>query len=299
MTSPSLVDLVRANRARMTPQHGRVADFIVRHPLQAATMGIEDLAAAAEVSVATINRFVRALGLEGFAHFRSLAVASFRPLSPVEKLEAQAAICGRTSDHLQIALESGLANLRAARTVADADVLRQVAEAVTGAERVVFLGLGLSAGLVGLLADMLIPFCRAQVTLDGHGGQERMMRQTFHVGSGDVVIAIALPRYSRGTIDIARAMRKQGARVIGLTDSLSSPLAVEADLLLLGPAEHPLLHASPVAIVALFDALVALLTVQRQSTGDAAELTRRISPFLLDAAADAPAGYPLSGKPRP
>ena len=296
MTPLSLVDLVRAHRAGMTPLHGRVADFVLRHPLQAATMGIEDLAAAAEVSVATINRFVRGLGLEGFSHFRALAVASFRPLSPVEKLEAQAAASGRDTDHVQASLDSGLANLRAARAVADADVFRQAAEAVSSADRVVFLGFGLSAPLVGLLADMLIPFCRAQMILDGQGGQERMIRRAFNVRAGDVVIALALPRYSLSTIELARGMRSQGARIIGITDSLSSPLALEADLLLLGPAEHPLLHASATALVALFEALVALLTARRQSAGDAAELTRRIAPFLHDAVAEAPDRPILAGR---
>ncbi|WP_198018826.1 MurR/RpiR family transcriptional regulator [Azorhizobium doebereinerae] len=289
MSAASLMELIRSRRAGMTPLHGRVADFVTRHPLQAATMGIEDLAGAAEVSVATINRFVRGLGLEGFAQFRALGVASFRPLSPVEKLEAQAAAAAQEGDVVSGSLDAALANLRAARSVVDAAVFRRAAEAITAADRVVFLGLGLSAPLVGLLADMILPFCRAQLILDGQGGQERMIRRAFNVGPGDLAIALTLPRYSQATIDHARAVRAQGATVIGITDALSSPLALHADLLLLGPAEHPLLHASPTAAVGLFEALTAVLTARRQSAGDAAELTRRIAPHLHAVAEDAPA----------
>lgn len=277
---PPLMELIRARRAGMTPLHGRVADFVTRHPLHAATMGIEGLAAAAEVSVATINRFVRALGLEGFAQFRALGLASFKPLSPVEKLEAQAAGSTQDDDLVAGSLDAVLANLRTARSVADASVFRRVADAITAADRVVFLGLGLSAPLVGLLADMVLPFCRAQLILDGQGGQERMHRRAFHVGAGDLAIALTLPRYSQATIDHARSMRAQGATVVGITDALSSPLAPHADLLLLGPAEHPLLHASPTAAVGVFEALTTVLTARRQSAGDAAELTRRIAPHL-------------------
>ncbi len=277
---PTLLDVIRSHRAGMTPLHGRVADFVTRHPLHAATMGIEGLAEAAEVSVATINRFVRALGLEGFAQFRALGLASFRPLSPVEKLEAQAAASAQDDDLVAGSFHAVLANLRTARSVADASVVRRTADAITAADRVVFLGLGLSAPLVGLLADMILPFCRAQLTLDGQGGQERMHRRAFHVGPGDLVMALTLPRYSQATIDHARAMRAQGATVVGITDALSSPLAPHADLLLLAPAEHPLLHASPTAMVGVFEALCALLTARRQSAGDAAELTVRIAPHL-------------------
>ncbi len=277
---PSLVDLIRSRRAGMTPLHGQVADFVTRHPLHAATMGIEGLAEAAEVSVATINRFVRALGLEGFAQFRALGLASFRPLSPVEKLEAQAAASAQDDDLVAGSFHAVLANLKAGRAVADASVFRRAADAIAAAERVVFLGLGLSAPLAGLLADMILPFCRAQLILDGQGGQERMLRRTFAVGAGDLVIALSLPRYSQATIDHARAMRAQGATVIGITDALSSPLALHADLLLLAPAEHPLLHASPTAAVGVFEGICAILTARCQSAGDAAELSRRIAPHL-------------------
>ncbi|GGF59108.1 RpiR family transcriptional regulator [Azorhizobium oxalatiphilum] len=289
MTAISLLDLIRSHRTGMTPQHGRVADFVLRHPLQAATMGIEELAAAADVSVATINRFVRGLGLDGFAQFRALGVASFRPLSPVEKLEAQASASKKDGDVVAGTLEAVVANLRVARSVVDASVFRRAAEAITAADRVVFMGLGLSAPLVALLADMILPFCRAQLILDGQGGQERMIRRAFHVGQGDVVIAMALPRYSQATIDHVRTIRAQGARVIGITDALTSPLALHADLLLLGAAEHPLLHASPTACVALFEVLTAVLTARRTSAGDAAELTRRIAPHLHSLPEETPA----------
>lgn len=285
---PALMDLIRAHRAGMTPLHGQVADFVTRHPLHAATMGIEALAEAAEVSVATINRFVRALGLEGFAQFRALGLASFRPLSPVEKLEAQAAACAQDDELVASSFHAVLANLRAGRAVADASVFRRAADAIAAAERVVFLGLGLSAPLAGLLADMILPFCRAQLILDGQGGQERMLRRAFAVGGGDLVIALALPRYSQATIDHARAMRAQGATVIGITDAVSSPLAPHADLLLLAPAEHPLLHASPTAAVGVFEGICALLTARCQSAVEVAELTRRVAPYLHGVSEPAP-----------
>ena len=75
----------------MTPMHGRIADYCLANPLAAGTMGIEELALAAAVSPATVNRFTRALGLDGFADFRALAVADIhRLMTPEEKLEAQA-----------------------------------------------------------------------------------------------------------------------------------------------------------------------------------------------------------------
>ena len=72
---------------RLTRSHRQVADFVLTRPLQVATLPIDELAEAAGVSVATANRFARALGYEGYANFRAELVRGFEPLiAPVEQL---------------------------------------------------------------------------------------------------------------------------------------------------------------------------------------------------------------------
>src|SRR5258708_12547451 len=67
--------------------HRKAADFVLKHPFQAATMMIEELARAADISVATANRFARALGISGYPAFRAELVRTFSAtLAPVEKL---------------------------------------------------------------------------------------------------------------------------------------------------------------------------------------------------------------------
>ncbi|WP_371919166.1 MurR/RpiR family transcriptional regulator, partial [Pseudomonas sp. GW460-R15] len=62
---------------RLTRSHRQVADFVLGHPLQVATLPIDELAAAAGVSVATANRFARALDFDGYAAFRAELVRGF------------------------------------------------------------------------------------------------------------------------------------------------------------------------------------------------------------------------------
>src|SRR5258708_8203762 len=69
--------------------HRKAADFVLKHPFQAATMMIEELARAAGISVATANRFARALGIDGYPAFRAELVDTFSAtLAPAEKLRA-------------------------------------------------------------------------------------------------------------------------------------------------------------------------------------------------------------------
>ena len=72
---------------RLTRSHRQVADYVLEHPLQVATLPIDELATAAGVSVATANRFARALDFDGYATFRAELVRGFESLvAPVERL---------------------------------------------------------------------------------------------------------------------------------------------------------------------------------------------------------------------
>ena len=56
---------------RLSRSHRQVADYVLEHPLQVATLPIDELAAVVGVSVATANRFARALDFDGYAAFRA------------------------------------------------------------------------------------------------------------------------------------------------------------------------------------------------------------------------------------
>src|SRR5260370_25369122 len=73
----------------LSQAHRLAADFVLKHPFQAATMMIDELARAAGISVATANRFARALGIDGYPAFRAQLARTFSAtLAPVEKLRA-------------------------------------------------------------------------------------------------------------------------------------------------------------------------------------------------------------------
>jgi len=77
----------RIARARLTRAQHRMAGYVLAHPFRVATMTIDEFAAATDVSVASANRFARALDLPGYPQFRSLLARGFEAaLAPVEKL---------------------------------------------------------------------------------------------------------------------------------------------------------------------------------------------------------------------
>src|ERR1700682_628839 len=97
----------------LSQAHRKAADFVLKHPFQAATMMIEELARAAGVSVATANRFARALGIDGYPAFRAELVDTFSAtLAPVEKLRAQLRHSATGAEIMRAALEQSRRNLQ-------------------------------------------------------------------------------------------------------------------------------------------------------------------------------------------
>ena len=85
--NPSMAQRVARVLPSLTRAHRGMADFVLAHPLRVATMPIDELAAATGVSIATANRFARALEFDGYPQFRAALVLGFEStLAPVDKL---------------------------------------------------------------------------------------------------------------------------------------------------------------------------------------------------------------------
>src|SRR6218665_1794109 len=65
----------------------RIADYVLRHACDGARSSSEERAEAAEVSIATANRFARALGYSSYPAFRADLLQVFKTaFEPLQKL---------------------------------------------------------------------------------------------------------------------------------------------------------------------------------------------------------------------
>jgi DNA-binding MurR/RpiR family transcriptional regulator len=245
-----------ARMADGAPQQRRLAEFVLRNPLGAAARPIDELAAAAEVSAATISRFARDLGHPGFAGFRAaLADAVGASLDPVSKLREGfgRADASPAADSLGAA-RAHLDALAGAQTAAR---LKALARRVAAARTVYTVGFGLSAHLAAMLALGLQPYREGVVNVVQYGGTEVAAGRLAAVGAGDLLLAISFPRYAADAVHLARFAREQGARIAAITDSVAAPLARWADDLITAPALHPVLSSSCLPGLAVIEALTA------------------------------------------
>jgi DNA-binding MurR/RpiR family transcriptional regulator len=267
-----------------SPSQRHLSEFILRDPIYVATHGIEDLARQSGISASTISRYVRDLGLAGYAEFRSGVAETVHALiAPVTKLGARMADTGPGYGVAEASLVAARHGIDGLADPATASAIRAVVGHMATARQVWIMGFGLSAHLAAILALGLQPFRDGVVNVVQYGGTEVAAGRLMSAGAGDVLIAIAFPRYSSDVTELARAARKAGARVVALTDSVASPLAALCDDLLLAPGQHPVLSSSCLPGLAVIEALVSeFMLADPQNVERASRLAAAMAAWLAN-----------------
>ena len=266
----------------LPPSLRKVADYILRHPLKAATLTIEELAQATVTSPAAVNRLAKAVDLGGYTGMKAELVATLQQIvSPVDKLRNELAQrpSGEFCLHEQIQIASS--NLAAAGSNNQADTLEAFINSLTSARKIYVLGFGNSVYLAGLAASTLVPFCKDTCAISMEGGNENAAYRLAAITKQDVLLAIAMPRYSQDTLQLSRFARERNATVLAITDSPASPLTAIAHHVLFAPGDHPVLTSSNIAVLALIEGLVAgVMARNKEAVKLATELTESVMSYL-------------------
>ena len=158
---------------------------------------------------------------------------------------------------------------------ADAEKLRQTGDTINRehfqtavdvilkARRIYVLGVR-SAATLANFAGYYMNYMFDNVHIVTTSGASEIFEKLVNVTRDDVVIAFSFPRYSSTTIRGAKYCRSAGATVIGLTDSMLSPLAQNSDHVLLAKSDMVSLVDSLVAPLSVINALIVALASKKE-----------------------------------
>lgn len=261
----------------------RLAEFILRNPVRAAAGSIEELARAAGSSPATVSRFARELGHDGFASLRAaIAEGVQQRMDPVaklkERLEGDGSGHGAGPADMIEAMRRQLGLIDAEAVGAQA---ARIAGRINAARSVHVMGFGLSAHVAAMLALGLQPFHANASAVVEYGGTEVAAGRLMGVGPEDLLIAITVPRYASDVVALSRYARDKGAGLVAITDGPASPLAPMAHEAVFAPADHPVLSSSLTATLAVAEAIAAAVMLSnRDNVAKADRLTEAIAAYL-------------------
>lgn len=249
-------------------QMAGAARHVLAHPEDVAVFSMRELARRAGVPPVTMVRLAQRLGLPGYAELRRRYVDGVRAgrlFGPAANRNADAArdiaaTAARTAGALGFAGEFFAAEqeiLRRALSRLEEAALEEAATLLAGARRVQVVGRRTTHPAAFALAYALRK-ARPDVFLadDTAGAPESFLED---VTAGDVLVAVTFAPYSRMTQNLAGAAAQAGARIIGITDAPSAPLAQLAGrLLFVTPTTSRAFPESAVGALAMGNLLVAL-----------------------------------------
>lgn len=267
-----VAERIRQRYPSMTAALQTFADFVLEEPVTAARMSIHSAVDEAGVSVATANRFARAIGYDGYPAFRSDLIQSFASaFEPVKRLKAEVSRVSKSQEIIINSLAEDISNLQQTFDSITEDSSNKAVDMILAAKRVLVVGFDNGACLAQILANGLVPLKENVATVAFNGSGLSGARHLARMSAEDLVIAIAFPRYIKDTVKLASVARSQEIPVLAITDCHRSALAKHADLSLFVKVERKFASVSNAAALAMIEAVLAAVSHRTPHTVKRAE----------------------------
>ena len=254
--STNFWELLQQHQGDLTKSGRTVAEYLMQHAAEAQYLSISSLARECKVAEATVFRFCRALGFEGYHEMRIAlsqanatgAMVNQRDLEPDADT---ATLCEHASALFMTAI-NGTQN-----TLSPEAVDRAV-ELLHRARQVFCLGQG---GSQLVANDICARFAGITNKFRTAGDSHMQIMAASLMTEQDVVLFVSYSGATRDMLETLRTAKAAGAKIILLTHYEDSPGARLADIVLLcGAQENPLDSGSiPIKVAVLYVAEVLLL----------------------------------------
>lgn len=230
--TPSASARIRSALGNLSSSERRVADFVLAAPGKASRMTVGDLARECATSEATVVRFCRNAGFDGFRDLR-IALATEVGRNAVTGVPQPLTVGVEPGDSVDtIVKKVAAADIRAITDTShslDLQALETAVSMVRNATRIQVFGVGAS----GLVAeDLGQKVFRIGMPVSVATEVHAALTAVALFGPGDVAIGIS---HSGETVDILEPLqlaRNVGAGTIAITNEASSSLAKSADCVL-------------------------------------------------------------------
>jgi len=245
----------------LSPQLRRAADYVLDNPNDVGINSMRQVAQAAEVKPNTLVRMAKAAGFASYQAFRAPFRDDLRKgmeTFPDRARWLQSIAQGGSHGQLfsQMAASS-LSNVEQLFSATSGTEVKAAADLIVGARSAYVLGVGVGHALAHsfwyvarMALDNLI-----HVPRQGNLPIDDLAR----IGKRDVLLAMTFAPYRREVVDAVRMAKRRGARVIAISDSRSSPIAIAADLVFVAPTTTPQFFPSSAAVMVLLETLIAFM----------------------------------------
>lgn len=247
-----VLEVLQENYGSLSRKQRKLSDFIFANHTKVAFTNAAGLARDAGVSESTVSRLVSALGYPNYTRFQE----AFRELlqdrlSILERYPFQQG--GGADIYSQVVSMEGQMLSRMAGTVSR-ETMNAVTDLLCGAEDAVVAGTGANACLVDYTSYFLgIIGPRVHKISDADVESLIYIRK---LPENSMALVFSFPRYPRQTQDILKSLEEKGIPIVGVTDSMASPIIPYTTHALVVPQKYISFMDPLGAVMALVHALL-------------------------------------------
>ena len=251
----------------------RIAAYILESYDKAAFLTASVLGKTVQVSESTVVRFAAQLGYDGYPEMqKALQELVLHHLTAAQRMEVSETRIAQ-EDVISTVLLADAERIRKTAEELDVAQFQSAVETLLSSERVFVLGVRSSASLASFLCYYL-RYLFDDVRQLMLSSESEAFEALVRITPQDVLLGISFPRYCSATVRAMELAHSRGARTIALTDCASSPIAQNADCLLLAGSGMVSLVDSMAAPMSVINALLAAVASRRKS-----ETTRTLQKF--------------------
>ena len=233
----SILLKIRGLLPSLTVGEQKIGDYVLRYPDEVVKLSITELAEACDVSDATIFRFCRKVGTEGYQDFKITLAQEL--VSPDRLVYADVVPEDPLVTMAEKIVEANVKALRDTLKVLDVEALDRALNAILAANRVQIYAIGGSG-----VAARELQFKLMQLGIDANAFIDSQMQfiSASLLTDADVGIAVSHSGTKQHTVETLKLAKASGATTICITSHPASAVAEVADIKLYTSAWENLVH---------------------------------------------------------
>ncbi len=201
----------------------KIAKFILNHHKEVVDMTVSELAEASDVSVASVSRFCRKVGLKGF-HQLKIGLAQEMVESYGEGATSNDILLDDIPQSLQNILANKIEELKQTVNQIDPKSFETILGLLKNAKRVQVMAVG---NTIPVAIDAAFKFNELGIPTTAGTIWETQLSYAYTLQEGDVLLAISNSGESNKVLEAVEIVNANGGTTIGITNSPQSAIGEE------------------------------------------------------------------------
>ena len=228
-TLDQLMTQIEQQHASMPKRLREIGNFVLGHPEAIALSTLAELAAETDIATSAFVRFAQTLGFDGFSQMQALFRQQVRSSWPqyASRLSDMADV--DPADHFEALSVSAVESINRLSNTVSMEHLDAAVQKLTDAETIWFAAGGPSKPVAVYMSYVLTKLgIRSQ---EFREAPAEAMRELNLMGPSDVLLVVSFAPYGELTVKLAQEAANRGIKIISITDTMVSPVALDTTLL--------------------------------------------------------------------